>query len=217
MFIDCSTANWVLALWINASGKVLPISPISNIAVYTWVLRTTALSPNPDLNTFDVTYNFNQYFGIPGKQSFVVSKWDGPSYNGPYSRKMVQMHCVLLQEHMGHLEYIAVLIQILQHEFLQVHITHLPWVLRVIHLDISSPLVPDEMPRFLLVADDLMVLKPEDSIPMIHHIKLHHHGKEFFRYLRIIQSISIVDWIQFSTTGNCMRMKGCNRYYNSYE
>jgi hypothetical protein len=81
------TSNGVLALWINGSGKVLPISPISNIAVYTWVLRTTPLSPNPDLNTFDVTYNFNQYFAIPGKQSFVVSKWDGPSNNGPYFKE----------------------------------------------------------------------------------------------------------------------------------
>lgn len=29
------TSNGVLALGINGSGKVLPISPISNIAVYT--------------------------------------------------------------------------------------------------------------------------------------------------------------------------------------
>jgi uncharacterized cofD-like protein len=47
----------------------------------------TALSPNPDLNTFNITYNFNQYFAIPGKQSFVVSKGDGPSYNGPYFKE----------------------------------------------------------------------------------------------------------------------------------
>jgi hypothetical protein len=81
------TSNWVLALWVNASWKLLPISPISNIAVYTGVLRTTALVPNPDLNTFNITYNYNQYFAIPGKQSFVVSKWDGPSYNGPYFKE----------------------------------------------------------------------------------------------------------------------------------
>jgi trimeric autotransporter adhesin len=81
------TSNGVLALWVNASGKVLPISPISNIAVYTWVLRTTVLTPNPDLNTFNITYDFNQYFAIPGKQSFVVSKWDGASNNGPYFKE----------------------------------------------------------------------------------------------------------------------------------
>jgi hypothetical protein len=81
------TSNGVLALGINGSWKVLPISPISNIAVYTWVLRTTALNPNPDLNTFDITYDFNQYFAIPGKQSFVVSQWNGPSYNGPYFKE----------------------------------------------------------------------------------------------------------------------------------
>ncbi len=81
------TSNAVVALWVNASGKVLPISPISNIAVYTWVLRTTVLTPDPDLNTFNITYNFNKYFGIPGKQSFVVSKGDGPAYNGPYFKE----------------------------------------------------------------------------------------------------------------------------------
>lgn len=81
------TSNAVVALGIDGSGKVLPISPISNIAVYTGVLRTTTLTPNPDLNTFNVTYNFNQYFAIPGKQSFVVSKGDGASYNGPYFKE----------------------------------------------------------------------------------------------------------------------------------
>ena len=81
------TSNNVIALGVNASGKVLPISPVSNIAVYTWVLRTSSLSPNPDVGTFQVTYDFNKYFDIPGKQSFVVSKGDGPSNNGPYFRE----------------------------------------------------------------------------------------------------------------------------------
>lgn len=43
--------------------------------------------PNPNLNNFEITYDFNRYFDIPGKQSFVVSKGDGPSYNGPYFRE----------------------------------------------------------------------------------------------------------------------------------
>ncbi len=81
------TSNNVLALGIDGSGKVLPISPISNIAVYTGTLRSSPPTPNPDLNTFNVSYDFNQYFAIPGKQSFVVSKWDGPSNNGPYFKE----------------------------------------------------------------------------------------------------------------------------------
>lgn len=81
------TANGVLALWVNASGKVLPISPISNIAVYNGVDRVTVMNPNPDLNTFNITYDFNRYFAIPGKQSFVVSSGDSSSYNGPYFKE----------------------------------------------------------------------------------------------------------------------------------
>ena len=81
------TANGVLALWVNASGKVLPISPISNIAVYNGVDRVTVMSPNPDLNTFNITYDFNRFFAIPGKQSFVVSSGDSSSFNGPYFKE----------------------------------------------------------------------------------------------------------------------------------
>ncbi len=81
------TSNGIITIGVNGSGKVVGISPVSNIAVYTWVLRTTALTPNPNLNNFEVTYDFNRYFGIPGKQSFVVSKGDGPSYNGPYFKE----------------------------------------------------------------------------------------------------------------------------------
>ena len=81
------TANGVIALWVDGSGKVLPISPISNIAVYTAVDRVTTLNPNPDLNTFNITYDFNRYFAIPGKQSFVVSNGSSASYNGPYFKE----------------------------------------------------------------------------------------------------------------------------------
>ena len=81
------TANGVLALWVNASWKVLPISPISNIAVYTGIDRVATLNPNPDFNTFNITYDFNRYFAIPGKQSFVVSNGDSSSYNGPYFKE----------------------------------------------------------------------------------------------------------------------------------
>lgn len=88
--VDTSTpliANGVLALWVNASGKVIPISPISNIAVYNGVDRVTVMSPNPDLSTFNITYDFNRFFAIPGKQSFVVSSGDSSSYNGPYFKE----------------------------------------------------------------------------------------------------------------------------------
>lgn len=72
---------------MDSSGKVVGVSPVSNIAVYTGTLRSSPPTPNPNLNTFDVSYDFNQYFGIPGKQSFVVSKGDGPSNNGPYFKE----------------------------------------------------------------------------------------------------------------------------------
>ena len=81
------TSNNVLVLGVDWSGKVMPISPISNIAVYTGTLRNSPPTPNPDLTTFNVSYDFNQYFAIPGKQSFVVSKGDGPSNNGPYFKE----------------------------------------------------------------------------------------------------------------------------------
>jgi hypothetical protein len=47
----------------------------------------TVLTPNPDLNTFNITYDFNRYFAIPGKQSFVVSSGNSSSYNGPYFKE----------------------------------------------------------------------------------------------------------------------------------
>lgn len=81
------TSNGVLALGVNASWKVLPISPVSNIAVYNGVDRVTVMSPNPDLNTFNITYDFNRYFAIPGRQSFVVSTGDSSSYNGPFFKE----------------------------------------------------------------------------------------------------------------------------------
>jgi hypothetical protein len=81
------TSNGVVALGVDGSGKVLPISPISNIAVYNGVDRVTVLTPNPDLNTFNITYDFNRYFAIPGKQSFVVSSGNSASYNGPYFKE----------------------------------------------------------------------------------------------------------------------------------
>ena len=72
---------------MNGSGDVVAVSPISNIAVYVGVDRNTALVPNPDLNSFQITYDYNRYFAIPGRQSFVVSNGSTASYNGPYFKE----------------------------------------------------------------------------------------------------------------------------------
>lgn len=69
-------SNGIISIGVDSTGKVVGVSPVSNIAVYTGTLRSSPPNPNPNLNTFEVSYDFNQYFGIPGKQSFVVSKGD---------------------------------------------------------------------------------------------------------------------------------------------
>lgn len=72
---------------MNASGDVIAISPVSNIAVYEGIARNSVLSPDPDVSNVLIRYNFNNFFAIPGKQSFVVSKGDSASYNGPYFKE----------------------------------------------------------------------------------------------------------------------------------
>ena len=54
-----------MSIGVNGSGDVVAVSPISNIAVYLGIDRSTALNPNPDLNLFQITYDYNQYFAIP--------------------------------------------------------------------------------------------------------------------------------------------------------
>ncbi len=81
------TSNGIVAIGVNGSGDVVAVSPISNIAVYVGVDRNTALVPNPDLNSFQITYDYNRYFAIPGRQSFVVSNGSTASYNGPYFKE----------------------------------------------------------------------------------------------------------------------------------
>ncbi len=49
--------------------------------------RNAVFNPNPDLNTFQITYDYNRYFAIPGRQSFVVSNGSTASNNGPYFKE----------------------------------------------------------------------------------------------------------------------------------
>lgn len=41
-------------------------------------------SPNPDNPNREISYDFNQYFRIPAKQSFVVTDGLAPGQNAPY-------------------------------------------------------------------------------------------------------------------------------------
>ncbi len=46
-----------------------------------------ALSPDPDTANLLIKYNYNNYFAIPGKQSFVVSNGATVSDNGPFIKE----------------------------------------------------------------------------------------------------------------------------------
>lgn len=46
-----------------------------------------APSPNPDVANRKIAYDFNRYFLIPTKQSFVVSDGNGAGYNAPYFKE----------------------------------------------------------------------------------------------------------------------------------
>lgn len=43
--------------------------------------------PDPDTPNREISYDFNNYFDIPTKQSFVVSDGATTSYNGPFFRE----------------------------------------------------------------------------------------------------------------------------------
>ncbi len=47
-------------------------------------LSTTTPSPDPDNSNREISYNFNKYFTIPAKQSFVVTDGLSPGTNAPY-------------------------------------------------------------------------------------------------------------------------------------
>ena len=78
---------------------------------------------------------------------------------------------------------------------LRVHITRSLCQQRGIHSDISSHSVPEVMPHCLLVVVGSMVIVLDDSIPMIHPIRLQLHGREssLFPPITMSTSISIQD------------------------
>jgi hypothetical protein len=75
-------SNNVIGLWVDAAGNVVPISN-GDVIVYDGI-TTWIPSPNPDNPNRRVSYDFNQYFRIPAKQSFVVTDGLAPWQNAPY-------------------------------------------------------------------------------------------------------------------------------------
>jgi hypothetical protein len=75
-------SNNVIGLWVDAAGNVVPISN-GDVIVYDGI-TTSVPSPNPDNPNRRVSYDFNQYFRIPAKQSFVVTDGLAPWQNAPY-------------------------------------------------------------------------------------------------------------------------------------
>jgi hypothetical protein len=72
---------------VDSSGNVVPINN-GDVVVYDGLGRsTTAPSPDPDTTLHQVRYDFNKYFSIPTKQSFVVSDGNGAGYNAPYFKE----------------------------------------------------------------------------------------------------------------------------------
>jgi hypothetical protein len=74
-------------LGVDGSGNVVPISN-GDVVVYTaqWGHPKVTV-PDPDLPNRLISYDFNTYFAIPTKQSFVVSDGGGPGYNAPYFKE----------------------------------------------------------------------------------------------------------------------------------
>lgn len=84
----------MVSVGVNGSGDLVAISPVSNIAVYTALPPSSPPSPNPDFANTRISYDFNNYFAIDTKQSFVVSKGDSHGDNAPYfSENAVSSNC----------------------------------------------------------------------------------------------------------------------------
>ena len=65
----------------------MAVTPLSNIAVYKAIDRNSSNTPDPNLNTREIKYKFNNFFSLPGDQSFVVSDGNTVSNDGPYIRE----------------------------------------------------------------------------------------------------------------------------------
>lgn len=76
------TSTNIVGLGVNGSGEVVPISN-GDVIVYDGITSYTP-SPNPDNPNREISYDFNQYFRIPAKQSFVVTDGLSPGLNAPY-------------------------------------------------------------------------------------------------------------------------------------
>ena len=76
-----------VGLGIDSAGNLVPVSN-GDVVVYDGIGRNgTTPSPNPDVPDRQVSYDFNRYFLIPTKQSFVVSDGNGAGYNAPYFKE----------------------------------------------------------------------------------------------------------------------------------
>ena len=60
----------------------MPISS-GDVIVYDGITSSTP-SPDPNNATREISYDFNKYFTIPAKQSFVVTDGLAPGQNAPY-------------------------------------------------------------------------------------------------------------------------------------
>ena len=65
---------------MDANGNVVPVSN-GDVVVYDGIDRASPPTPNPDIPNRQIAYDFNRYFAIPTKQSFVVSDGSSPSNN----------------------------------------------------------------------------------------------------------------------------------------
>ena len=80
------TGSNIAAVGVDGSGNLVAIPP-GNVAVYTGLARTSPPTPNPDTITQTINYDFNKYFDIPGKATFVVTDGSSAAYNGPYFKE----------------------------------------------------------------------------------------------------------------------------------
>lgn len=76
------TSTNIVGLGVNGSGEVVPISNW-DVIVYDGITTGTP-SPDPNNSTRQISYDFNKYFRIPAKQSFVITDGLSPGQNAPY-------------------------------------------------------------------------------------------------------------------------------------